>query len=402
MSTWFTDTLAKRLFVLMWLALVASHIAAWLAVRTVFPPPGAGQAGAAPGMRMPTFPSLPPTPGVPQVNMPGGPGGPGARDGRPPPEPGQHSPAPRPGGPPGGPAGSPAGAHLPTNALVLDYGIRLVVIALAAWLGSRWVSRPMRKLAQASHALGASVGGEAALPELDERAGTVEVREAASVFNAMARKLREQFQGRGLMVAAISHDLRTPLTRLRMRLEEMTAEEGARQRCINDIREMNGLIDTVLDVFQDEGAQAGAPGQNTDVTALVQALVDDLAEQGQPVTFSGEPAVTHAQPAALRRVVDNLVSNALRYGASAQVSVTADARQVVIAVEDRGPGIDPAFLQAVFRPFFRIESSRNRATGGAGLGLYIARDLARRQGGELVLANRPEGGLRAEVVLPRR
>jgi len=236
------------------------------------------------------------------------------------------------------------------------------------------------------------------LPKLDEQRGTVEVREAAHVFNAMARRLDEQFRGRALMVAAISHDLRTPLTRVRMRLESLEGEPAA-QRCIADIREMNGLIDTVLEVFRE--ASASEPVRSTDVLAMAVSLGDDLVEQGHAVTVDGHAAIVEAQPGALRRALSNLLNNAVRYGERAQVQVSSGGEGVHVDIDDAGPGIPHDQLEAVFQPFYRLDSSRSRETGGTGLGLYIARDLLQRQRGTLTLANRREGGLRASIFLPR-
>lgn len=290
---------------------------------------------------------------------------------------------------------------LSTKELLLDYGIRLLVTGLAAWLASRWLARPMRELARASQSLGQTLHQQDKLPLLDERAGTLEVRETARVFNAMARQLRRQFNERGLMVAAISHDLRTPLTRLRMRLETLDIDDLQRERSVEDIQEMNALVDAVMELFRGDGPGAAESQQDVDLHALAQAMTDDLLEQGQPVRFDdqGVAVLAKGQPMALRRVVGNLIGNALRYGGGAEVSVGRDASGVWLRVADSGPGIPEDQLEAVFEPFFRLEDSRNRHTGGAGLGLYIARELTLKQQGTLVLSNRPGGGLLAELRL---
>ena len=416
MKALLADTLFKRLFALMWLALVVSHAVAFLVVT---------RNGG--GGRLPTFPSLPPfsftqraasmpqdmpsPPGRPgdaaPPNWRDGPGGPGDAHGpgAPPPLPdrgGMGAPPPMPPNGPtgaGGPDAPAQGLGLPTSAAVLDYGIRLLIIGLAAWFGARWLSAPMRRLQAASRTLGQSLARNEAPPQVDERAGTVEVREAAHVFNEMSRQLSDQVHSRALLVAAISHDLRTPLTRIRMRLESGESDPLT-ARSIADIHEMDDLIESALEVFRGAGGHE-EPSQVTDVNALVQAIVDDLADLGQPVSVRGEPAPAPVQSAGLRRVVSNLVNNALRYGKRADVSVLSSGDAVHIVIEDQGPGIPAAQLDAVMKPFYRLDASRSRLTGGSGLGLYIARDLVARQGGVLTLANRAEGGLRATIELKR-
>lgn len=398
------DTLFKRLFILMWVALVASHFVAYMVV-TRGGAAGPGAQGGFSLLNAPVFPSLPPTPGLPDGGpvQRGGPMPPVGEDMRPRPPPGDPSMGDA--GPPGpdtageGVGEPPRHSGLPTSALLLDYGVRFLMIGLAAWWGARWLSAPVRRLVDASHELASSIGGNAPPPRLDEARGTLEVREAARVFNDMARQLDEQFKGRGLLVAAISHDLRTPLTRMRMRLESIDAELA--QRCIADVREMDALIDSSLTLFR--GASSAEPTHPVDVLSLVQSLCDDLAEQGQAVTAGGHAStVVDAQPMALRRVVSNLISNAVRYGQRADVMVLREPGLVKIIVDDAGPGIPAAQMEAVFQAFYRVEGSRNRGSGGTGLGLYIARDLIVRQGGTLALANRPEGGLRATVTMPIR
>ena len=386
-GTLFKDTLFKRLFVLMWVALVVSHLCAFLAVRSYVGSPDGNQHNGMP--LPPVLGSLPPGALTPDAGR----GPPPAFEPEPPGE------ALETDGPPW-----PPGGGLPATALWLDYGVRLLVIGLAAWLGARWLSAPMRRLAAASQALGQSLGkGQAApatTPQLDEDRGTLEVRQTAQVFNVMAQRLAEQFQAQGLLMAAISHDLRTPLARLRLRLEQMHEQPQA-AACIADLREMDGLIGSVLDLVRDQHSPAAL--QRVDVLALVQALADDLGEQGLRVSVAnpqGVPALALALPAALNRVLTNLVGNALRHAGSAEVTVASAPGKTWVRVEDRGPGIPPGQLDHVFKPFYRLASSDSAGSTGSGLGLHIARDLLQRQGGQLRLSNRAGGGLCAEVKLP--
>lgn len=286
-------------------------------------------------------------------------------------------------------------------ALWLDYIARFLVMGLAAWLGARWLTAPLRRLTQASERLEHSLSQGGPLPLLDEAGGPLEVRQTAHVFNGMARGLRDQFEQRGLMMAAVSHDLRTPLTRLRMRLESLRPDPTA-ERCVNDVQDINAIIESVLDAMNEERRQE-AP-QCVDVLAMVQALADDMLEAGHAVSAGGDALTLPLQPVAFKRVLGNLVSNALRHGHSADITVSRRqqgvARQACITIDDQGPGIPPDQLDAVFKPFVRLDASRSRDTGGVGLGLYIARELMLRQGGHIRLINRPEGGLRAELTLP--
>ena len=405
------DTLFVRLFVLMWATLVLSHLVAYaLAV-----PLAEGRATPAALddrlslEHLPTLPSLPPSgllqpgQGSPGARPPGPPGGPpnGPANGP------QFGP---PNGPPGGPFGdgprgppgndAPGGPPgLPASVLWLDYGLRIVVIGLGAALGARWLSSPMRKLSRAAGALSNGLAHGDALPLLSESRGTLEVRSAARVFNTMAHRLQEQFDARGMHMAALSHDLRTPLTRLRMRLED--APEQLAEAAAVDIHEMSEMMDSTLAVLREQrdGTEPGA----LDVRSLLEAIVDDHAVGGHDVGLaaSGETsgeARARARPAALRRIVDNLVGNALRYGGSAQVGLAVTQAGVEITVDDRGPGIPPELLEQAFKPWVRLNTSHARA--GHGLGLAIARDLAERDGATLTLANRAHGGLRARLVLP--
>jgi signal transduction histidine kinase len=364
------DRLGLRLFLLMWAALALSHLAAWSLVSLALHGPAPVERRGPPPLHAE---GRPPMPAHDSFDVAG----------------------PRREPPAGMPTFPSLPPELPWRASLVDYGVRLLVIALAAWWGSRWLAGPVRRLVSAAQQLTPALAQGRPAPALSEDAGTREVRDAAAVFNRMAAELSGQFEERGLMMAAISHDLRTPLTRMRLRLETGEVEARVRERCIDDLREMNRLVESVIDVFRP--AEAAAP-QRVDLAALAQSAVDDLAETGAKVSFEGPPAVVSADPVALRRVVDNLVGNALRYAGNARVSVDLAAGVTRLVVEDDGPGIPQAELERVRQPFRRVESSRNRETGGTGLGLYIAQQLVRRQGAVLGLSNRPEGGLRAEVV----
>ena len=393
MKRWWADTLFKRLFLLMWVALVLSHLCAFFVVRQFSMPPDGPM--LSPG-GLPVLPSLPPGGLMPDEWMrgppPEHPSGDAPRNGatnQPPPP------------PPNGP-GSPANGGLSTGALWLDYFVRFVVIGAAAWFGARWLSAPMHELAAASETLVQAIARHQAPTALDDSQGTLEVRQTAQIFNTMAQRLRAQFDAQGLLMAAISHDLRTPLTRLRLRLEQIETLPQA-ERCIADVQEMDALIGNVLGMMRDRHASEAR--QRIDAHALLQSLADDLHEQGQPVSVlplaaGSAPSVVLVRPTALRRVIGNLVGNALRHGGSARVSVQVREGEAQLLIDDDGPGIPPLQLEAVFQPFYRADPARGAGAGtGSGLGLYIARDLVQAEGGRLILANRAEGGLRATVVL---
>jgi signal transduction histidine kinase len=199
------------------------------------------------------------------------------------------------------------------------------------------------------------------------------------------------------MLAAIAHDLKTPLTRLRFRADAAPPE--LRDKLAADVAEMDAMIAAVLAYVR--GAQDRAAWALIDLTALVQAAADDFADTGAKVTV-GEMASARVRgdTLALRRLVANLLQNAVKFAGEAEVSVTTADGQARIEVADRGPGLDPAELEAAFEPFRRAEPSRSRDTGGVGLGLPIARAIAREHGGEVTLSNREGGGLAAEVGLP--
>lgn len=281
--------------------------------------------------------------------------------------------------------------------LLVALGLVAAIVLTVSVLAVRGLTRPLARLAAAARGLGADLDR----PPLPET-GPTEVRAAASAFNDMQARLRRQLAERDQLLAAVSHDLKTPLARLRLRLE-LVGESAVQERALADLDDLETTVADTLDFLR---AGREEPTVPLAVGALAEALADDAADTGAQVLVTGEAgAPLPARPRALRRCLQNLLDNALRYGGDGPVElVLADAPDVLsIRVLDRGPGLPTAELERVFEPFRRIEHSRSRATGGTGLGLSIARAIARGHGGELVLANRSDGpGLEARLTLPRR
>jgi signal transduction histidine kinase len=267
-----------------------------------------------------------------------------------------------------------------------------IVIAVSVWAVRR-VTAPLGTLSAAADRLGRDV---TALPLAE--AGTVEMRDAARAFNRMQERLRRLIESRTQMLAALSHDLRTPLTLLRLRTEDV-ADTEERDKMLATICEMDEMIGTTLAFARDEGR--AEPRRKVDIAALLASTVDDMADAGLPVSMQPAGPLTYdCQPGALKRAIANLLGNAVKYGSCARAQITAASKTVEIAIDDDGPGIPDAELPRVFQPFYRVEDSRSRDTGGTGLGLAIAQSIVQAHGGEIVLANRPGGGLRACIRLP--
>ena len=268
----------------------------------------------------------------------------------------------------------------------------VIVLAVSAWAVRR-VTAPLGFLSAAADRLGRDVTAE----RLAE-AGTIEMQRAAHAFNRMQERLRRLIESRTQMLAALSHDLRTPLTLLRLRTEEV-AEADERDRMLATIGEMDEMIGTTLAFARDE--VRAEPRRRVDIVALLASVADDMADAGLPVTMQPAPPLSYdCQPGALKRAITNLLDNAVKYGKCANAAITAVAKTIEITIDDDGPGISDAELPRVFQPFYRVEASRGRDTGGTGLGLAIAQSIVQAHGGELTLANRPGGGLRACIRLP--
>ena len=269
----------------------------------------------------------------------------------------------------------------------------LVVLVVSIWAIGR-VTAPLAAFAQAATALGKNLKAEPL-----QESGTREVRQATRAFNDMQTRLIRLIEGRTRMLAAISHDLRTPLTLLRLRVESAPECED-REKMLATINEMNGMIGSVLDLARSNASLEKR--RPMDLTALVESIVDDMKDAGFPVTMQPSSGVIYeCYGAALKRAVTNLIDNAVKYGRTARVAICEVPTLLKIIVEDEGPGIPEHELGRVTEPFYRVEESRSRESGGAGLGLAIAVSVIEAHGGELKLANRREGGLRAEVRLPR-
>lgn len=338
------NTVFARLFALIFAALVVSH----LIVSAIFITQG-GDHGPPPG------------------------GNPPIQGERPPPPP----------KPPGGPG----------NGVWAILGVQFVALTLAAWFGAKTIARPMQNLAQAASRLGDNLNE----PPMEE-SGPEEARSAARVFNRMQENIRSQIEARGRFLAAVSHDLRTPLTRMKLRIEQFPDAPG-KDKLRDDIAEMAAMLDATLNYLR--GESQSESWQMLDIQALAESMAEDARENGQDVTLTGQAKPIPALPLSLRRCLGNLIENALRYGHKAEIHLMDSPASLVIEIRDEGPGIPENRMVAVFEPFVRLEESRNKNTGGVGLGLSIAREATRRNGGELTLHNAPEGGLIARLTLRR-
>ena len=371
------DTLFLRIFLLLLVAFSSSSFLAFEVFRATAPPPPWRDT---PSIRQSVHPLLSSTAPVPV------------------PPPGKAWPP------------NPVRRDPPWISIGLDAVIKIIAVALAAWFVARALTAPMQRLSDAARLLGhslsptASVGLSVAPPQLDEARGTREVRQTARVFNELSRQLKTDFDTQRLMLATVSHDLRTPLTRLRMRLSELEGHPAARS-AIDDVHQMDELIESLLALFRPATPNPGGVAGRFDAFALVQAIVDDLPQRGPEVTLSGMPASTPCQPAAFRRMVENLIENAIRHGGehgSVDIEVTNGPTSVCVTVMDRGPGLSAEQLASAGTPFLRWAGAENDSgrRAGLGLGLYITRALAEREGGRLELAARPGGGLCATLHVP--
>jgi len=270
---------------------------------------------------------------------------------------------------------------------------QFISLMIAAWYGAKLLSRPIQRLSDAAERLSENLDS----PPLDE-SGPREARQAAHTFNLMQQRIREQVQQRARMLGAVSHDLRTPLSRLKLRLEQID-DEKLQGQMRQDLNDMIGMLDATLTYLHEQRTSEAL--QLMDVQALVESLCENAQDQGADVEVSGHCAPLQVQPMALRSCINNLMDNALRYAGQARIELQDQREQLLIRVIDHGPGIAEDQREAVFEPFYRLEGSRNRNSGGVGLGMTIAREAAQRLGGQLNLQETPGGGLTAIIRLPR-
>jgi len=278
--------------------------------------------------------------------------------------------------------------------VLLSIALLLAAVIVVSLIAVRWATRPLKTLADAADELGRNINR----PPLAE-SGPAEVVRAAHAFNTMQSRLAGYLRERTQVLAAMSHDLKTPITRLRLRAE-LLDDVQLREKFERDLREMEAMVSSALDFLR--GMDNGESVQPVDVNALLESLQADLRETGGTVDIDGRAAVPYqGRTQALKRCLANLLENAIKYGKTARVVVDDNRERLQISILDQGPGLPPDQIEKVFEPFYRVEASRNRDTGGTGLGLAIAKNVAELHGGSITLHNRGEGGLAAVLTLPR-
>ncbi len=275
-----------------------------------------------------------------------------------------------------------------------------LIISLVTALLMLRATKPLYKLAEAAEMFGHNP--ETALPLEEE--GSIEIREAAQSFNRMRKRICDNLNERNDMLEAMGHDLRTPLARIQLRLDKIQPD-SLQKKFADNINEIQSIVEQGLELAR--SLHTSEKASPLDITAFIESIVDDMQAQGEKVSFS---QTTHsddfaplvmARPICLKRSVGNLLSNAVLYANSASISIKEEGENVLICIEDDGPGIPEDLLEKVFEPYYRMEYSRNRASGGTGLGLAIARNMALLNNGSISLSNKQEGGLRALMVLSR-
>jgi two-component system OmpR family sensor kinase len=278
--------------------------------------------------------------------------------------------------------------------LVIWFVVSALAMAPLAYIFARRLARPFQTFADAAERLGRDPRAE---PLSLSMGGAAEIMVTARAFNDMQQRLRRYVEDRTAMVGAIAHDLRTPLTRLRFRIENVP--DDVRAKMASDLDQMEEMIAAALTFVRD----ASRPADRTplELSSLLESLCDEMADTGAKTEIDrADKVILNGDPVALRRLFANLLENAIKFGGRAQVRVFRDSAHALVEIEDDGPGIPENELDRVFEPFYRREPSRSRQTGGIGLGLAVVRSVARAHGGDVMLINRPDGGLTARVQLP--
>lgn len=267
------------------------------------------------------------------------------------------------------------------------------ILVLSFW-ATRWVGRPASTFGLAADRLGRDVNA----PPLPET-GPLEMRRAVAAFNEMQSRIRRFVDDRTRMLAAISHDLRSPLTRLRLRAE-LLADDDGRNRMLADIDEMETMVSSTLEFAR--GDATDEPTQAIDLSATLETICDNVSDLGLSASYSWQGRlICSCRPAALKRALTNLIENASRYGKHAAVHAERKHENIEVTIEDEGQGIPESEMENVFTPFYRLDESRNRKSGGVGLGMTVSRSIIRAHGGDITLENLPLGGLRVTATLPQ-
>ncbi|MBA3477406.1 MAG: HAMP domain-containing protein [Lautropia sp.] len=285
------------------------------------------------------------------------------------------------------------------EALIPKLLMWMAIIFVLALVIARMMTSPLRQLDRAVTSIGDNPTGSSSSSVVIPETGPIELRRVIASFNETQERIRRYMIERSSLLAAISHDLRTPITRMRLRAELLP--EPQRSKFIHDLLEMEELVGSSLDLFAELGKSTER--QPVDVSALLESIANDWTDTGHLVTLKGSArAVYPTEPSMLRRCVNNLVSNGIRYGGRAHIELSDSLSMLRISVRDHGPGMAEEDLERVFEPFVRLEPSRNRNSGGSGIGLAISRNIARWHGGDVKLRNAPgKTGLIAEISLPR-
>jgi len=271
--------------------------------------------------------------------------------------------------------------------------IFIISVYVLALLVTRQVIKPLKRFSSAAMQFSTDIN---ALPI--EEQGPTEIKQAVAAFNVMQERISRFVNERMQMIAAISHDLKTPITRLILRMESIP-DEAQKQKILQDLNEMQAMLESTLAFARDDASKEEKT--QVDLAALIQSVCSDMVDAGWPVYYEGPLHVNcDCRPLAIRRVLNNLIDNAVKYGQQATVTLTDSDNGVEVSIADRGPGIPVSERENVFASFYRLEKSRNRDTGGTGLGLTVARTIVRSHGGEIVLKDRGGGGLMVVVRLP--